>query len=277
MTTLKTWHSDPDLKARTMARAATHIAADLLRHGETGNVIGGERGCSVSCTVGTYDHGRYPDELGLPVWLAQLQDRIYESLPVDERGLDINWTLDFLGAVPVGIDADRALAPILVRILTEIALPAVTVDYGGVRAAILQVIDALRGHGDLEAARVAIQVAWGAAGGAAWIAARAAAGVAARAAAGGAAGGAAGVAARAAARAAGWAATRAAAGGAAEAAAKVVLWAAEAAETAAWIAAWTAAWEAAETAAWEAAGAAAWEAIREIMLTELHALGKEGI
>jgi hypothetical protein len=151
-----------------LATARAHLAADQLAHGATGNVLAGERGCSVACTVGTYDHSLYPAELGLPEWLAHLQDTIYEHLPLDARGLDVAWTLDLLGAIPEGAEVDLALRPILARILEEIALPAVTVDRWGVRDAIGGVIAALRGEPGSDLAGAAEAAAAGAAAAAGW-------------------------------------------------------------------------------------------------------------
>jgi len=152
---LLAWHNDPALKARTIATAQAHLAADLLEHGSTGSPAEGYRGCSVACTLGVYDHTLAPELIGMPRWLTSLQDSIYENLPRDARELDVRWTIDLLEARPVGVEEDRALVPILVRVLREVALPAVTVDRWGVRDAIHGVIRALETGEHLAAARSA--------------------------------------------------------------------------------------------------------------------------
>jgi hypothetical protein len=237
-----------------LATARAHLAADLLAHGATGNVLAGERGCSVACTVGTYDHSRYPAELGLPEWLAYLQDTIYERLPRDDRGLDVAWTIDLLSAIPEGAEVDLALRPILARILDEVALPAVTVDRWGVRDAIGDVIAALRGEPGSDLAEAAAEAAEAADAAEAAEAAEAAA---------------------AAAEAAEAEAAAEAAARAAVAAVAAVAAAARAAVDAAWAAAWAAV-DAVDAAAW-AAEAAAWERIRAIVLDELGRLEGEEV
>ena len=56
-------------------------------------------------------HARYEAELGLPVWLAHLEDHLFESLPDD---LAMTWPRRFADAVPVGaVVDDVVLAKIL--------------------------------------------------------------------------------------------------------------------------------------------------------------------
>ena len=240
LTPLRAWHGDPALRASTIATAERHRAADLLRHGATGRPSDGAPGCSVVCTVGSYDHSLYPIHLGLPEWLARMQDRIYESLPRDGRHLDDEWTVDLLGCIEPGADLDAVLPHILHDILVEVALPVA----GSSVLAVQGVIGLLsrRIAGDEPTL-----TAWGAA----WAAARAA------------------EAAAEAAEAAEAAGAAGAAAGAAEAAARAA-WAAEAAE-AAGAADWAAraAARAAEVAG--VARAAAWERIRAITLRHLAA------
>jgi len=217
-TILRAWHGDPALRAATIATAEAHRAADLLRHGAIGRPSDGTPGCSVVCTVGSYDHSLYPIHLGLPEWLARMQDRIYESLPRDERHLDDEWTVDLLGCIKPGADLDAVLPRILHDILVEVALPAADSSAPVVQGVI-----------DLLSRRIAGDEPspdeWAAAEAAAWAAADAAA------------------------RAAAGAAAEAGAWAAAEAAAEAAAWAA--AEAAAWAAADVAPWAAAEAAAWE--------------------------
>jgi hypothetical protein len=136
MTALRAWHGDAALKASTIATAKAHRAADLMRHGATGCPSDGQPGCSVACTVGTYEHDLYPERLGLPEWLAHLQDAIYEALPRDDRHLDDEWTVDLLGAIEPGADIDAVQAPILRDVLAEVALPVAGSSAGVVQAVI---------------------------------------------------------------------------------------------------------------------------------------------
>jgi predicted metal-dependent phosphoesterase TrpH len=74
-------------------------------HQEADNIIQGQgwsegKGCAVGCTLENYAHSQYPIELGLPEWLAHLQDAIFEGLPRAEAKA---FPLQFLEAIPVGV------------------------------------------------------------------------------------------------------------------------------------------------------------------------------
>jgi hypothetical protein len=62
-------------------------------------------------TERTDEHERYEAELGLPVWLAYLEDHIFEQLPNE---VSRTWPRRFAEAIPVGaVVEDRVLARIL--------------------------------------------------------------------------------------------------------------------------------------------------------------------
>ena len=59
----------------------------------------------------TNDHTRYVTELGLPLWLAYLEDNLFECLPND---LSRTWPRRFAAAIPAGACVDDlVLAKIL--------------------------------------------------------------------------------------------------------------------------------------------------------------------
>lgn len=97
---MKAFHNDPAIKAKYIARVKAHAAADALIRG-----IGWEngKGCAIGCTLEAYDHSRYPVELGLPEWLARLEDRIFESLPEADA---MTWPLRLLEAIPLGANVE---------------------------------------------------------------------------------------------------------------------------------------------------------------------------
>jgi len=104
-TPLRAYHGDPAIKAKYIARIRAHRAAEHLTQG-----IGWSdddptqiRGCAVGCTLESYDHSRYPIELGLPEWLAYLEDSIFEGLPAEEAQA---WPESFLGAIQPGVDTE---------------------------------------------------------------------------------------------------------------------------------------------------------------------------
>jgi hypothetical protein len=95
---LRAFHGDAVIKAKYLARIAGHAEADEIVKGlywEHG------KGCAVGCTVHSGDHAAYEAELGLPVWLARLEDAMFERLPNGEAKA---FPLRFLTAIPVGAD-----------------------------------------------------------------------------------------------------------------------------------------------------------------------------
>ena len=94
------YHNDPAVKAKYVARFAAHRAADEVIQGQG---FENGRGCFVGCTLDAYDHEQFPIELGWPEWLARLADVIFEGLPKSESA---QFGTDLLEAVPVGIDLE---------------------------------------------------------------------------------------------------------------------------------------------------------------------------
>lgn len=98
---MKAFHGDEAVKQKYLARLKAHHEADEIIQG-TGWENG--HGCAVGCTLNKYDHSAYENELGLPQWLALLEDKIFEGLPsIDAQ----QFAVDFLEAVPVGADVEK--------------------------------------------------------------------------------------------------------------------------------------------------------------------------
>ena len=145
-----------------------HAAADHLIAGRYG--VGERdsfRGCAIGCGVETinrltgqrhrYDnYDAVANTLGIPLALAYLEDRIFEGLGPEERR---TWPVRFAEAIPEEADLWPAVPRILARILRELALPAVTVDEWGVKAAVEAVCRGLETGKGLESARAAARVA----------------------------------------------------------------------------------------------------------------------
>ena len=92
------YHNDPAIKAKYLTRVQAHRAADSLIQG-TGWEDG--KGCAVGCTLEAYDHARYPIELGIPLHLAHLEDRLFE---LQSREDAMAWPERFLAAIRPGAD-----------------------------------------------------------------------------------------------------------------------------------------------------------------------------
>jgi hypothetical protein len=114
---MRAYHNDPAVKAKYVNRLAAHRAAENLVQGEGWD---GTKGCAVGCTLERYDRSLYPVELGLPEWLARLEDRIFEGLP--ERKAE-QFAEDFLAAIPVGADVSKVRSRLAVLRLNR-QLPA---------------------------------------------------------------------------------------------------------------------------------------------------------
>jgi hypothetical protein len=99
---LLAYHGDPATKEKYIARVRAHRAAERLVQGRTWQgPRGSEKGCAIGCTLEAYDHHRYPIELGVPVELARLEDRIFEGLDVETA---MAWPERFLSAIRPGAD-----------------------------------------------------------------------------------------------------------------------------------------------------------------------------
>src|SRR6267378_614286 len=93
-----TYHGKQELKDQRIAQVRAHRLADQIVKGkywEDG------KGCAVGCTIHSGNHQDYETELGIPVELAYLEDRIFESLP---NGEALMWPERFLESIPTGVD-----------------------------------------------------------------------------------------------------------------------------------------------------------------------------
>jgi len=114
-TTLVSFKNDPKLKEMLVDEIEVHRKADQIiqrTYGEGSN--GDWKGCAVGCSIhslnkklgktyATNDHSVYEKELGIPEWLARLEDTIFEGLPIEEAK---KWPTKFTKAVPVGVNLE---------------------------------------------------------------------------------------------------------------------------------------------------------------------------
>lgn len=91
-----TFHNDPAIKEKFIARVKAHKEADRLVKGQYWE---NGKGCAVGCTLEGSSHIEYEFQLGIQEWLARVEDRIFEGLPNE---LAMKWPLEFLEAIPVG-------------------------------------------------------------------------------------------------------------------------------------------------------------------------------
>src|SRR5687768_13396557 len=116
---LVSYHGDFGLKERFVGLIEQHRLADQIVQGTYGTRSDGVwKGCAVGCSVrslaimngedpdeiGLYswgNHRRLETDLGIPMWLARLEDHIFEALSPQDAP---SWPGNFSRAIPVGID-----------------------------------------------------------------------------------------------------------------------------------------------------------------------------
>jgi len=98
---METFHGKQSIKDKYIKRLEDHQQADNIikgRYWENG------KGCAIGCTIEGNDHSKYETELGIPEWLAHLEDKIFEGLQNEEAKV---FPLEFLRAMPIGVSKDE--------------------------------------------------------------------------------------------------------------------------------------------------------------------------
>ena len=119
------FHNDPKIKDKYLDRVR-------------------KNGGAVGCTLEHKDNKRYPIELGLPVWLARLEEEIFNNLPVDKAK---QWPLNFLKAIPIGVDVDAARHLVDIRRMDRLIIiqeKLLSKNEGAVKSAIVATISAIK-------------------------------------------------------------------------------------------------------------------------------------
>jgi hypothetical protein len=170
---MKAFLNDTKVKEKYLSRVHAHASADEIikgRYWEDG------KGCAVGCTIHSGDHNKYEKLLGLPRWLAYLEDSIFEGLPNGEAK---GFPEQFLSAINVGAD----LTPVYHKFMMWLLVDPLR---GVLRFADERGAVAIKRIAELHQLELGPTEgrpdysAWAAAGAAAWAAAGAAAGDAAR-------------------------------------------------------------------------------------------------
>ena len=172
MNKLKAYHNDKSIKDKYVKRVTWHFEQDnIIRN------IGwdGGKGCAIGCTLEKYDHSQYPIELGIPEWLARVEDTLFEGMSKDKSRM---WPIDFLEAVNIGSDLEAIKAPFLLFVLKDTLETFDSAEYPDVKKAVEATI-ALWERDDIgsadwqeaaEAAKTAAKAARAAARAAVWAA-----------------------------------------------------------------------------------------------------------
>ena len=84
------------------------------------------RGCAIGCSIQSIkniikdyslennNHYLYEKYLGIPLWLAKIEDKIFEGLPID---LSKKWPLRFSLSINIGSDLNTILPTVLIFII----------------------------------------------------------------------------------------------------------------------------------------------------------------
>jgi len=137
MTTFNSFQGKPKLKEALIASSIKHrIQDDYISgdYGEHNNSTGRFNGCSVGCSLydlyHSYyyivnedvldfsDHNLLAKLLGIPKWLALLQDKVFEGL-VDPQ-LQSLFNEQYFTAMPVGVDLDNVKHHLAIRRLNRV-------------------------------------------------------------------------------------------------------------------------------------------------------------
>ena len=179
------YHNDENLKALVVAEMKKHQEQDQFIKGTYNNQNIKFKGCAVGCTIDsvnkilrksykTCEHKVFEEALGIPEWLARLQDSFFEYLPVGDNS---QFAVDFISAVPTGVNLEPVKWKFCSFILKE-GIDRILLQHNLSEELMDQVVSAMRGvlnlhesaintgEWDLEAAesaRSAAESAWSAA------------------------------------------------------------------------------------------------------------------
>ena len=111
---MKAFHGDQKIKDKYLARVLAHQKADEIVKGQYW-----EKGrcCAVGCTIHSSNHKAYEDELGIPEWLARVEDVLFEGMPLEDAK---EWPYKFLDSIKPGLDLEKLKAPFMIYILESI-------------------------------------------------------------------------------------------------------------------------------------------------------------
>ena len=112
---LVSYKNDINLKNLLIEEVKNHRKMDMIVKGSYGKPNNPEEGfCAIGCSIHslniklyknykTDDYSVYEKELGIPEWLARLEDTIFENLPYNK---EMKWPEQFLSAIPVGVNLE---------------------------------------------------------------------------------------------------------------------------------------------------------------------------
>lgn len=108
---MQAFHNDIKIKEKYLSRVEAHRKADEIVQGITWE---NGKGCAIGCTLHSYNPWDYETELGIPDWLARVEDKIFEGLSKEDAQ---SWPGRFLSAINPGADLEKSKAPFLIFVM----------------------------------------------------------------------------------------------------------------------------------------------------------------
>lgn len=126
-----------------------HQKLDAFIQGTYGKENGTFKGCAVGCSIYSLrtltgenldfsNHKLYPEHLGIPEWLAILEDKIFEGISVKRSK---TWPVEFIEAIHEGADLEKIKGPFLIKVLESCYETFDHVKYPEVKTVIDQAIE----------------------------------------------------------------------------------------------------------------------------------------
>ncbi len=189
------------MQAYTQTITKTEFVKELRAHQKADNFISGsywneraKKGCAVGCSLESIsrikkikfsfnDHSMYAKHLGIPEWLAHVEDTIFEGVSIERSK---RWPVEFAEAINEGADLEKIKTPFLIFILQNslvsienvqfdaLKFPDVKASIEQTKIAVTQMIEAQQSE-NAEKISAAESAAWSAARSAARSAAESAA------------------------------------------------------------------------------------------------------
>ena len=129
------FHNKQETKDFYLARAEQHFVADEIVKGQ---YWANGKGCAVGCLIHGSSHTRLADELGIPLQMAFLIDRLFEGMPTENAK---EFPKRFIAAIPVGKDLEKVMDKFFLALLSDPEQGAILSANDAVRPQIQAVIN----------------------------------------------------------------------------------------------------------------------------------------